>query len=295
VGYRRTSRSPGFSRWDTCRGRTNFRESRLQPVEYLPGRSLLPGKPDPATAGTPVGRRSGVPAAPIMFWSPGFSRWNTCRGRSLLPGKPGPAKAGTPVGRRSGVPASAGGIPKNIRESRRQPVEYLPGRGILPGKPGPAKAGTPVGRRSGVPAAPIMFWSPGFSRWNTCGGAAYCPASLVRLKPGLQSDGGRASRLRPLCSGVPASAGGIPAGGAAVSGRPGVSRWDTCRGAAYCPASPIRLKPGLQSDGGRASRLRPLCSGVPALAGEYLPGAQQFPGVPASAGGIPKNIPESRL
>jgi hypothetical protein len=160
AGAAPTSGSPGFSRWNTCRGR-----------------SLLPGKPDPATAGTPVGRRSGVPAAPIMFWSPGFSRWNTCRGRSLLPGKPGPAKAGTPVGRRSGVPASAGGIPKNIRESRRQPVEYLPGRGILPGKPGPAKAGTPVGRRSGVPAAPIMFWSPGFSRWNTCRGRSSFRAS----------------------------------------------------------------------------------------------------------------------
>jgi hypothetical protein len=142
VEYRRTSRSPGFSRWNTCRGRSSFRASRLQPVEY---------------------RRTSR--------SPGVSRSHAYRGRT------------------------------RFRTSRRQPVGYR--------------------RTSG---------SPGFSRWNTCRDGAYCPASLVRLTPGLQSDGGRASRLRPLCSGVPASAGGIPAGGAAVSGRPGVSRWDTCRG-----------------------------------------------------------------
>jgi hypothetical protein len=130
VEYRRTSRSPGFSRWNTCRGRSSFRASRLQPVEY---------------------RRTSR--------SPGFSRWNICRGRSLLPGKPDPAKAGTPVGRRSGVPALAGGM----------------------------SAG----------AAPTSG-SPGFSRWNTCRDGAYCPASLVRLKPGLRAHG------------VPALAGGMP-------------------------------------------------------------------------------------
>jgi len=32
------------------------RESRLEPVGYLPGQGILPGTPDPAEAGTPARR-----------------------------------------------------------------------------------------------------------------------------------------------------------------------------------------------------------------------------------------------
>jgi hypothetical protein len=97
----------------------NIRESRLQPVGYLPG-----AQPTARQAWSGYSRDSGRTAV----GRPGFSRWDTCRGRSLLPGKPGPAEAGTPGARRAhGGRAVAGGMPKNIRESRLQPVGYLPG------------------------------------------------------------------------------------------------------------------------------------------------------------------------
>jgi hypothetical protein len=175
-----------------------------------------------------------------------------------------------------------------------------------------------------LPGAHQFPGVPALAGGISAGGAAYCPASLVRLKPGLRSDGGRASRLQPVAC-------------QRTSGSPGFSRWDTCRDGAYCPASPIRLQPGLRSDGGRTSRRSPVAcqrtSGSPGFSRwnvcrgrtnfresrlqpvGYLPGAQptarqawsgcsrdsgrtagaRRSGVPAVAGGMPKNIRESRL
>jgi hypothetical protein len=85
-GYEMTG-SPGFSRWHTCQDS-----------------GLLPGKPGPAEAGTPVMfgvsllRLINVEKHPgyEMTGSPGFSRWHASQDSGLLPGKPGPAEAGTP-------------------------------------------------------------------------------------------------------------------------------------------------------------------------------------------------------
>jgi hypothetical protein len=150
---------PGVSRWDAeehpgVPASAGHMPTGVAPASGRPGGSRWHAKEHPgvpaSAGGIPAGGAAYCPASPIRLkpglrsdggrasrrqpvacrrtsGSPGVSRWNICRGRSLLPGKPGPAKAGTPVGRRSGVPAVVGGMPKNIRESRRQPVGYLPG------------------------------------------------------------------------------------------------------------------------------------------------------------------------